>query len=137
MPISKISQAGLDAPLSLTSPTLTTPNIDSAQIPTVSGTAPLYMCRAWVNFNGTGTVAIRASGNVSSITDGGVGTYTVNLTTAMPDTNYAPMVNAAAVGSINFQTPLAGTVTTTAFDFYTANGTAATDSSIVVAAIFR
>jgi hypothetical protein len=48
-----------------------------------------YGCRAWVNFNGTGTVAIRASGNVSSITDGGAGIYTVNFTTAMPDANYA------------------------------------------------
>jgi hypothetical protein len=46
-------------------------------------------CRAWVNFNGTGTVAIRADFNVSSITDGGTGLYTVNLTTAMPDANYA------------------------------------------------
>jgi hypothetical protein len=73
---------------SLTSPTLTTPNIDSAQIPTVSGTAPLYMCRAWVNFNGTSTVAIRASGNVSSITDNGTGDYTINFTTAMTDTNF-------------------------------------------------
>ena len=71
-----------------TSPTLTTPTINSAQIPTISGTAPLYMCRAWANFDGTGTVAIRASGNVSSITDGGVGIYTVNFTTAMPDANY-------------------------------------------------
>jgi hypothetical protein len=52
------------------------------------GTAPLYAARAWVNFNGTGTVAIRASGNVTSITDNGVGQYTVNFTTAMPDTNY-------------------------------------------------
>ena len=51
--------------------------------------ATAYGCRAWVNFNGTGTVAIRASGNVSSITDNGVGDYTVNFTTAMPDTNYA------------------------------------------------
>ena len=74
---------------SLTSPTLVTPTIDSAQVPTISGTAPLYMCRAWVNFNGTGTVAIRASGNVSSITDNGVGNYTVNFTTAMPDVNYS------------------------------------------------
>jgi len=74
---------------SLTSPTLVTPTIDSAQVPTISGTAPLYMCRAWVNFNGTGTVAIRASGNVSSITDNGVGLYTVNFTTAMPDANYS------------------------------------------------
>ena len=47
-----------------------------------------YTARAWVNFNGTGTVAIRASGNVSSITDNGTGDYTVNFTTAMPDANY-------------------------------------------------
>ena len=71
------------------SPTLTTPNIDSAQFATVSGTAPIYPCRAWVNFNGTGTVAIRASGNVSSLTDYGVGAYGINFTAAMPDTNYA------------------------------------------------
>lgn len=71
------------------SPTLTTPNINSAQFATVTGTAPLYACRAWVNFNGTGTVAIRASGNVSSITDNGTGDYTVNFTTAMPDANYS------------------------------------------------
>jgi hypothetical protein len=77
----------------LTNKTLTTPNIDSAQIPTVSGTAPLYMCRAWVNFNGTGTVAIRASGNVTSITDNGTGEYTVNFTTAMSDANYSVVFN--------------------------------------------
>jgi len=51
--------------------------------------ATAYGCRAWVNFNGTGTVAIRDSGNVSSITDNGTGDYTVNFTTAMPDANYA------------------------------------------------
>lgn len=71
-----------------TSPTLTTPIINSAQVATVSGTAPIYMCRAWINFNGTGTPAIRGSGNVSSITDNGTGDYTINLTTAMPDVNY-------------------------------------------------
>jgi hypothetical protein len=49
----------------------------------------VYGCRAWVNFNGTGTPAIRASGNVSSITDNGTGDYTVNFTTAMPDANYS------------------------------------------------
>jgi len=54
---------------------------------------PAYFCRAWVNFNGTGTVAIRASGNVSSITDNGIGDYTVNFVTAMPDTNYSPYVS--------------------------------------------
>lgn len=45
--------------------------------------------KAWVNFNGTGTVAIRAAFNVSSITDNGTGDYTVNFTTAMPDANYS------------------------------------------------
>lgn len=50
--------------------------------------ATAYGCRAWVNFNGTGTVAIRASGNVSSITDNGTGNYTVNFTVAMSDANY-------------------------------------------------
>jgi hypothetical protein len=56
---------------------------------TASGLAPSYSARAWVNFDGTGTVAIRASGNVSSITDNGTGNFTVNFTTAMPDANYA------------------------------------------------
>jgi hypothetical protein len=50
--------------------------------------ATAYGCRAWVNFNGTGTVAIRASGNVTSITDNGTGNYTINFTNAMPDVNY-------------------------------------------------
>lgn len=58
-----------------------------------SGSAPIYASRAWVNFNGTGTVAIRASGNVTSITDNGTGTYAVNLTTAMPDANYAAVIS--------------------------------------------
>ena len=52
---------------------------------------PIGQVRAWVNFNGTGAVAIRGSMNVSSVTDNGTGDYTVNLTTAMPDTNYAVM----------------------------------------------
>ena len=57
--------------------------------------ATAYGCRAWVNFNGTGTVAIRASGNVSSITDNGTGDYTLNFTTAFPDTNYSPVFGGA------------------------------------------
>lgn len=48
-----------------------------------------FKCRAWVNFNGTGTVAIRAAGNVSSITDNTVGDFTINFATPMPDANYA------------------------------------------------
>jgi hypothetical protein len=58
--------------------------------------ATAYGCRAWVNFNGTGTVAIRASGNVSSITDLGTGLYQINFTSAMPDANYAATVAGAA-----------------------------------------
>jgi hypothetical protein len=66
-----------------------------------SGNAPIYACRAWVNFNGTGTVSIRASGNVSSITDNGTGNYTVNFATAMPDANYSVNVTASAIPAIS------------------------------------
>lgn len=54
------------------------------------GSAPVYACRAWVCFDASsGTPIIRGSGNVSSITDRGVGRYTVNFITSMPDTNYS------------------------------------------------
>jgi hypothetical protein len=55
--------------------------------------------KAWVSFNGTGTVAINASYNVSSITDNGVGDYTVNFTNAMADVNYAVAATAEADAS--------------------------------------
>ena len=79
------------------------------------GTAPVYAARAWVNFNGTGTVGIRGSGNVTSITDNGVGDYTVNFTTAMADRNYsatqcAGNVAANACYLTSFFTPAAGSV---------------------------
>jgi len=66
-----------------------------------SGSAPVYACRAWVNFNGTNG-SIRASGNVSSVTRNGTGLYTVNFTTAMPDANYgvASCTTASGVGGI-------------------------------------
>jgi hypothetical protein len=60
-----------------------------------------YLARAWVNFNGTGTVAIRASGNVSSITDNGTGDYTVNFTNAMADANYAVYTTVNSLSSTN------------------------------------
>jgi hypothetical protein len=56
------------------------------------------VCKAWVNFNGTGTVAIRASYNVSSITDNGTGAYTVNFATALVDANYSVVYGAAHDG---------------------------------------
>lgn len=54
-----------------------------------AGTQIGTLCRAWVNLNGSGTVAIRSAFNVSSITDGGIGTYTLNFTNSMPNANYA------------------------------------------------
>ena len=60
-----------------------------------SGAAPIYACRAWVNFDGF-NASIRASGNVSSVVKNGTGDYTVNFLTAMPDTNY---VGAGSAGS--------------------------------------
>lgn len=75
----------------------------------------VYTAKAWVNFNGTGTVAIRASGNVSSITDNGTGDYTVNFTTAMVDANYSLAVTPGADttnGSIGYQNNLTAPSTT-------------------------
>ena len=63
------------------------------------GTA--YGCRAWVSFNGAGTVSINASGNVSSITDNAVGNYTVNFATNMPDVNYCVSGTTGIVGNNN------------------------------------
>jgi hypothetical protein len=67
---------------------ITSTGAQSSVIPGGSTLYPSFGCRAWVTFNGTGTVAILASGNVSSITDNGTGDYTVSFTTAMPDANY-------------------------------------------------
>jgi len=136
MPISTISQAGLDAPISLTSPTLTTPTINSAQIATVSGTAPLYMARAWVNFNGTGTVAIRGSGNVSSITDNGTGAYTVNFTTAMSDANYSAVANDNFASNPHTIRAYSYATTSVAIQVFQP-GIASYDADTVSVAIFR
>ena len=80
----------LAAPAVAGTTTLTLP----ATTGTVLNDATVGVCRAWVNFNGTGTVAIRASFNVTSITDNGVGDYTVNFTNALSDANYATICNA-------------------------------------------
>jgi len=69
---------------------------DALDLFNVTGSAPVYACRAWVNFNGAGTVSIRDSGNVSSITDNGTGRYKVNFATAMPDGNYTVVTDCEA-----------------------------------------
>lgn len=61
------------------------------------------MARAWVNFNGTGTVAIRSAFNVTSITDNGTGAYTVNFTTAMVDADYAVLATSGDGASTNYR----------------------------------
>jgi hypothetical protein len=97
-----------------------------------------YLCRAWVNFNGTGTVAIRGSGNVSSITDGGTGNYTVNLTNAMPDANYSVSLTALATGSNLFSASLASNVSASNFNFITVNSSSVvTDPTTVCCSVFR
>jgi hypothetical protein len=98
----------------------------SATAPTgitaTTGSAPYYGARAWVNFNGTGTPAIRASGNVTSITDNDTGLYTINFTTAMPDTSYTTVGS-----SIGSTTTADGTILTG-----TAGGAAPTTSAVQV-----
>jgi hypothetical protein len=101
--------------------------------------ATAYGCRAWVNFNGTGTVAIRSSGNVSSITDGGTGIYTVNFTTAMPDANFsAVQTTGAGTGTGKLAFGYTATPTTTTYKILTTNfGGSDEDQLYVSVAIFR
>jgi hypothetical protein len=90
VPAADTTMVGTDSTQTLSNKTFSgAQTFGTASLAEPSGSAPLYMCRAWVNFNGTGTVAIRASGNVTSITDNGTGDYTVNFTTAMADANYS------------------------------------------------
>ena len=105
-----------------------------------AGSAPMYACRAWVNFDGTGVVSIRASGNVSSITDNGTGSYTVNFTTAMSDTNYAVVATAGRTGFVDTNasggfgaTPTASAYRINTFD----GGNSVRDCNFVNVAIFR
>jgi hypothetical protein len=103
-----------------------------------SGSAPVYACRAWVNFNGTGTVAIRSSGNVSSISDNGTGDYTVNFTTAMPDANYAaPVGGRSTAAGLNIN-PLFELASASALRVQTYNTAwSPIDPAYVTLAIFR
>jgi hypothetical protein len=110
--------------------------------------APVFACRAWVNFNGTGTVAIRDSGNVTSITDLGTGFYKANFTTNMPDTNYVvvgssrPDNSSVAFGGVFLLGRNSNDVTALEADgatFTTCRGdqNTFTDSTLTCVAIFR
>ena len=102
--------------------------------------ATAYGCRAWVNFNGTGTVAIRASGNVTSITDNGTGDYTVNFTTAMPDVNYSVVQSAnfnETTTKINSSLIRTQNTSNCSVATHGDNGTTQFDCQIVTVAVFR
>lgn len=110
-----------------------------------SGAAPIYACRAWVNFNGTGTIGaaqtIRGSGNVTSVIKNATGEYTINFTTAMQDANYSIVVssrrtttNSTGYGTISQASlPAAESVRVASV---VENGIVS-DSDIITVAIFR
>jgi hypothetical protein len=118
--------------------------LGSSVLATPTGSAPSYTCRAWVNFDGIGTVAIRASGNVSSITDNGTGDYTVNFTTAMPDVNYCAVSGAGLINDTNefaSQCNVNGPYSTTSIRIATGYVLSTADSkadrSVIQISIFR
>ena len=115
---------------------LTTISNQSGSSSVPSDTVINGSAKAWVNFNGTGTVAIRASFNVSSITDNGTGQYTVNFTTAMLDGNYSAIVSGATYSRVFTAT---GTPTTSAVSIASTISTTGTyeDNSYYFVAIFR
>ena len=122
--------------------TLATDAAVVSKLSTASGSAPSYSARAWVNFNGTGTVAIRSSGNVSSITDNGTGNYDVNFTTSMADTNYATIATGAGVSGMAtirdvwVQTESEATGHTTV-NAYRSGGSTQVDMPFMYVSVFR
>jgi len=102
--------------------------------------ATAYGCRLWVNFNGTGVVAIRESGNVTSITDNGTGDYTVNFSTAMPDANYCYNIQSqvsATTSTSNTYNPTTNAPAAGSLQIRTFSDSTFQDNAIVCVAIFR
>jgi hypothetical protein len=112
----------------------------ATQLSTATGSAPSYSARAWVNFNGTGTVAIRASGNVSSITDNGTGNYTVNFSTAMPNADYAIQGAIFQTGNTSIQGITGGTgyaFAAGSCTLFARTTSGATDATVICISVFR
>jgi len=147
----------LKAPNSNVDRTLNLPDEAGTVLPNVSdiesqvktatnatGSAPVYACRAWVNFDGTNTT-IRDSGNVSSITDIATGRYFINLTSNMPDSNYAisstaghiPGVSGTMFGTFRTAPGDEPTVSKYAVEARDANDGSSKDVSYFVSAVFR
>ena len=103
-----------------------------------SGSPGIFAARAWVNWNGTGTVAIRGSGGISSITDNGTGNYSLNFSSAMPDANYAVVATVSESGVGGAARAIGGDgYTTSAALVLTYSTSTLTDYQFIQAAIFR
>jgi hypothetical protein len=116
---------------------VSTLNNDTGVLATQNGMTGI--AKAWVNFNGTGTVAIRDSFNVSSITDNGTGEYTVNFTTAMPNANYSIVVSQGGAATVDIIKVLNSVApqTTSGFRILSlTNGFSTADSNYVYASVF-
>lgn len=142
----KSGGAGVDpAFANIAGPDITSGDIAAARITAAlnaTGSAPLFACRAWVSFNGTGTVAINASGNVSSVTDNGTGNYQLNFITAIQDANYAVVGQAGKLlidDATNCLVVGVSSKTVSAMRFMVVdnNSDVATDAADVGIAIFR
>lgn len=106
--------------------------------PANAGSEDYFLARAWVNFDGTGTVAIRADGNVSSLTDNATGDYTINFSAALTDANYA--ISGSGSTSVNFvgvSISLSTTQTNSSCRVFTGNASAKVDTTYISAAFLR
>ena len=125
--------------LGITDGTIVNGDINASAGITLAKLSGVNDAKAWVNFNGTGTVAIRGSFNVTSITDNGIGSYTINLTTAMPDANYAPVLGhgyARDLTGYTYGVCFAETASTIRINI-AEDGNGERDTSQVTVAIFR
>jgi hypothetical protein len=104
--------------------TLVAQTISNGTVSTSSENVIQGSAKAWVNFNGTGTVAIRASYNVSSITDNGTGDYTINFTNALADANYCVICNSV------LSTTISATGSAGAYGTFAAGASTKTTSAI-------
>ena len=135
--------ADTDKPISTAQQTALNLKANNAHTHAVADVSGLQTAKAWLNFNGTSAGSavptIRASGNVTSITEVGVGAYIVKFTTAMPDANYAVALGSGTISTSGATSRIAvcqGTTTTNA-RISTVVGTTPQDASLVCAAFFR
>jgi hypothetical protein len=104
--------------------------------------AVAYGCRAWVNFNGSGTPAIRASGNINSITDNGAGNYSINFTNPLVDANYSVTGIASDTGGVGNRGLVSlyrglSDPNTSSFRVFTFTDTTQTDNTFICLSVFR